>query len=970
MNPRQLNDPASRGSLSMLILLAMVAAAVTALGCAWPGTSHSVRFNAYQTEREMGRLPPLPTRANGLNDRRAGWDEDEEFDFEDYSNSPDHSKKLDDLWERAEKSQNDGNLRLERELLIEYLKTSESFERRSSANDRLDALTALDQGSSSSAVKAYLEARRLHDGDKPDPTEINRLLETIQSDRNLQDNVAYLRAAEQYRQQNFDEAATSFKELAARYGRSEKREAALFMTAVATMKTSATFVPASGNSDYDQPGSPTSVDEAWHDAFASFRKVIDEYPRGRYSSDARGWQAYLQLRRRDRAAAMVEYYRLLTDPDAAARREAVISLQMIRSFATDDEMARVEQSLAGEPATALAYAYHNIYNFSIDPGPLYPNYGGEIYDSKGQIDYGAEQERNERMDREWAKKRVAIGRKELLRTLEFSKRLIATHPNLVMGVAFALRAAQASEELEDNSSAAQFAQRALRGQLNAEEREQALWTLGVAQHRLRQFAVAKRTLATLIKDYPKSSLTEGARRNLAMIDEDAGDIEGALEQYLALDYGIDVAYLIDVLMTPEQLASFIQKHPDLPKKNELTYALGLRYLRMNRWQEARQVFAQVKVQSSPDESIYSLGNNCYGKRPDCLDPKDRENGPDGVPIVTARLLLRDLQTANDLEALENAVANAKGDEATAEAMYQLASYQYEASTLLFYNPIAWKQRNVLNPRYWNLGELAASGKYRAVNESQILFDHMQEHDVPARALKIYLDIVSGFPKTRAARDALYTAAVCHERLASYNPYWREIYENGMHAGERMVTYANVKATYPNYQLPRGTYGWQPSTRTVNGGSGWAAPPPPQPQPKRLTRTERVKLYAGIFRDYVNSFWEEKGKRWLTEIVIALGLIFMIRIARRNQRRLRARLARQRIEQAKQIVTYPWFDWFWIDPVVPNRREQIRKLLGDKRQEFIDLARDRRSRPVLLKCIASHSLLGALSFKLLWIIWFG
>lgn len=52
------------------VLVFISALSATALGCGWVGTSHSVRFNDYQTEREMGRLPPLPTLSNGQNDLR------------------------------------------------------------------------------------------------------------------------------------------------------------------------------------------------------------------------------------------------------------------------------------------------------------------------------------------------------------------------------------------------------------------------------------------------------------------------------------------------------------------------------------------------------------------------------------------------------------------------------------------------------------------------------------------------------------------------------------------------------------------------------------------------------------------------------------------------------------------------------------------------------------------------------------
>jgi TolA-binding protein len=954
----------------MLIVLALITAAVTVFGCGWEGTSHSVRFNAYQGEREMGRLPPLPKKANGVNETSTSWTAEYDYDYSDYSESPDQSKKIDAVWERAALAEQDGNLELDRDVLTEYLKLGESAARRNSATDRLDALAELNHGATPYAVKAYLEARRIHDGVKPDAAEVDRLLEPIQSDRNLKDNVAYLRAAGEYQLKHFEEAAASFKDLSDRYPNSEKREAALFMTAVATMKTSINYIPESGESDYGQPGAITSPDQAWHEAYAAFQKVLDEYPKGKYFHDARGWQGYLELRRHDRAGALIQYYRLLAGDDDSARTKGAVSLAYVRWTATDDEISKVEKELADEPQAALAYAYHNIYNYAINPlsgGPPYET----VTDSKGNWDTEASRIRNDELEKEWRKDKTRTRNEGLTRTLAFSKLLMTRYPNLSVGGSFALRAAQASEELGDNEAAITFAQRALRSGLDPEGRGEALWALGIAQHRSLRLADARSNLQTLVRNYPKSNLIEGARRRLAMIAEDSGDVGGALEQYVALDYGIDMAYLVDVLMTPEQLAAFIQKHPESPKKNEFTYALGLRYLRLNRWAEARQTFAQVKVKASPNGSAYSIGNNCYDDaRPNCLDPKDGESGEDGSTIITPNLVMREIQTANDLEALERAAAQAQDSETSAETLYQLASYQFGASTLLFYNPIAWKQDNVINPRYWNLSDLAGSGKYRAPNEAQILFDHMQEHDTPARALKIYLDVATRFPQTRAAQDALYTAAVCHERLSNYNPYWRGIYENGLHAGTRMVTYNDVKAAYPNYLLPRGTYGWQPSTRTVNNGPGWAPPPPPPPRPKRLTKRERLKVFVNEVGARLTSFWNEKGKRWTTESLIVFVLVFTVRIARRNQRRLRARLARQRIQQARQMVTYPWFDWFWIDPIVPSRREQIRKLLGDKRQEFIDLARDHRSRPVLLRSIASHSMVTGLIASLIWTLWFG
>jgi TolA-binding protein len=972
----RVDNASSAAPASMMIVLSMVVAAVTAIGCGWGGTSHSVRFNGYQSEREMGRLPPLPTLANGLNEGRKYWDTGDEPEYEDNSVGLDPPEEgIDALWDRSEAAEKDGNLRLVRALLIEYLKRTDATRdywdssdnrqsRRNSAIDRLDALTAMDHGSKDSAVKAYLDARHLLDAQST-TAEVTRAIDLVPSDVNLKDNIAYLKAAALYRQDKFEQAAAAFRDLARQYPRSEKREAAQFMTAVATMKTSATYVQASGNAGYDYGDKvDLKTDQAWHDAFAAFERSIREYPRGRYFNEARSWQAYLFLRRQDRAAALAQYYRLLAGRDENARIEAAFSLTLVRSPATEDEMSRVEKDLADEPQAALAYAYHNVYNYSIDPGEGWPPYQ-EVRNSAGEYDYEASRAQNDALEEEWRVKREHSSERELHRALEFSKRLLTSYPNLSADGAFALRVAQASEELGDNEAATQFAKRSLQSRLNSDERLQALWTLGVAQHRLRHFADASRSFQTLLRDYPNTNLTEGARRNLAMIAEDAGDIDAALEQYIALKYHIDQAYFVDTLMTPEQLAAFIQKHPDSPKANEFTYALGLRYLRANRWEEARKTFAQVKTEAVDHYNYYCMMCDCKSNETtNCVDPKAEEFGTNedasGKTPVSPRLILRDVQTANDLEALERAAEQAVGDEAKAEALYQYASYQYEASSLLFYNPLA-------SPGYYSLGEFAGQGRYRAPNESQLLFDSTQEHERLARALKIYLDVVNRFPRTRAARDALYTAAVSHERLSNYNPYWRMIYQNGLHAGERLVTYADVKTAYPNYQLPQGTYGWQPSTRTVNDGPGWAAPPKPL---RRLTKRERLRLAVADFQNRVTTFWTEYGKRWATEIVIVLGLVFTVRIAQRNQRRLRTRIARQRVEQANQLVSYPWFELFWIDPERPSRRERLRKFLQGKREEFVALARDRRSRPVLLRSLVSHMAVTGLVMSLLWTIWFG
>lgn len=959
-------------------LLFIAALAATALGCVWVGSFDSVRFNDSRNYREMGRLPPLPIRPEETNSLGPPGDDGEEV----YTRGEKHSQAVDELWKSAADFEKDGKITEALNKLLEYLKHTDNTndiwfnptdreQRRNGAFDKLDALTALNQGSPRSHVQAYLIARTLHDEDKP-REEVEQALGPAAGDVNLKDNVAYLKAAGLYRDDDLLEASRAFDALARKYPHSEKREAALFMAALSTMKISNTYTPTSGDEDHLHEGAEegeerheVTIDDAWRDAVAGFKRAMAEYPRGRHFNNARGWIAYLMLRNHDRAAALVEYYRMLSDQnDKFAQIEAVNSLEMIRHHATDEELSRVEEQLADEPQAALTYAYHNIYNYSIDPGEVsYPDFES-VNDAEGNYDAEASSRSYQAETREWNKSRAVVGRKTVERVLAFSQRLLARYPKLAIGGAFALRVAEANVELGNNDDAVRFAQRALQSGLQNDERAQALWTIGVGEHRLQHFTSARKNLETLIRDYPKSDLITGARRLLAMVAEDAGDIDGALEQYLALKYTVDVAYFVDVLMTIEQLAQFIEHHPNLPEKNELTYSLGLRYLRANLWNDARATFARVHAVADPEAGFFSSG--CNGGTNDCKDPKDPKWDVDRNPIVTNELLMLEIQTANDLERLEQAVTRAADSEATAEALYQLASHQYEASSLLFYNPVLWTGN-----RYWHLSYFALEGRYRAPNEPQHLFAYMQEHETLSRALKIYLEIVDRYPKTRAARDAFYTAAVCHDRLSGYNPYWRDIYGAGLHAGERMVTYTDVKAAYPTYKLPRGTYGWQPSTRTVNNGPGWAAPPKWVPPPSRWARLSAIgeKLLNNAEK-ILNSawvFWNEKVRRWITFIFLLFGVAFTARIAAQNRKLLRPKIVRLRLTTPDRIVDPPWTTLFWTSRW---HQKKVQHYLIELGMEFWELARDGGSRPILLRNIFSHSFLAGLVISLFWFLHFG
>jgi outer membrane protein assembly factor BamD (BamD/ComL family) len=741
-----------------------------------------VRFSDDKSSAaDFARLPPAGLEAGGYRQPRC------EGDYDDGAGGD-----VDELWDSVLDAESQGDFTTLRARLGAYLRVSavptwgpydeprDLQARRNSALDQLDALSALDRGSPPDAVRAYLTARLGYE--TGDDAEV--ALPPEARDPNLADNFAYLAAAFIYRDGNLGAAARAFADLVVRYPRSEKREAAMYMEGLAWLKL--------------------GVDEALQEARTRFLRQLRAYPDGRYAADARGWLAYIQLQDGDRAGALAAYYRLIAEPSVEARARGLRSLRVARPRATEGDMLRVERMLEGERPAALAYAYYELYNFA--------PWAGDHYDYDDP-------------DREEHAKRNAAD--TLARVAAFATRLAGRGP---ASGAFLLRAAMADLELGRAEDASRLARRALGG-LSGEERVRALFVAGSADYRLERFDEARAALEALVATTPRGPLAEQARCQLAMMAEDRRDLGGALEQYLELDYDSDVAWLVDVLMTPDQLAAFVMAHPDHPRRDALWYALGVRYLRAWRFGEARAAFARVRtvVGTVPADFAYDRRYN----------PKDEEPADASAGEIPAVWVARDVQTADDLEYLRERADAAAGDEAKAEALYQLASYLYECDSLRFYNPAVWG-----GGRCGTLSEIDYSW-LRTPGESQAVWNYCRAHEPVARALDVFLDVVDKYPNTRAARDAMLSAVFCHDRLKVFNGYWSQAYWNGRHAGVRLVTGADLKAAYPDYRWPiANAWNWKPSTRTVNGHAAWPAPPKPVP-PKPLWRRVRDRVVSPL-----------------------------------------------------------------------------------------------------------------------------
>jgi outer membrane protein assembly factor BamD (BamD/ComL family) len=1014
----------TRASAFGLLLVALAACAGAAWGCGWEGFYNSVRFG-YNVEGWRTRLPPLPTdsgRAQGDVEGLTGEQLKSEVD-----------RLWDDAWEAVAA----GRLEEARRLLKLYVERTarascdgdwQEYEdcraRRNSALDRLDALASLERGSRPEAVRSYLEARAAYDEwtaglkltpeeagsswQKPTPErqasakhkeeeraagmrewgeKVEARLKSVERDPNLADNAAYLRAVGVYLAGVEGDAYEAFESVVRLHPRGEKREAALFMAGRVAMQSSGVYHEGESATSEDPCRDPECRDEYWTRARRDFKQLVADYPRGRYASDARGWLAYLDYRVGDTAGALAWYYRMLADEsDAAGQAVAATSLRLVRSRAGDTDVEALERDLEDEPEAALAYAYHSIYNYADGDDLPLPEEG----DDNGCDSDGPEASECERgAERRHAAQRLRVENAELRRAADFASRMVARYPGARAGGAFLVRLACAQLELGRPKPARDAALRALASGVSGEEKARALWAEGVAEYYLKDYASARTALGLAVAASPRSELARRAGELAAVAAEDEGDLAGALEEYLALGYDPDVAYFVDVLLTPDQLAAFVARHEDSPRRDELLYASGLRFMRAGRYAEARAAFSRVHttadsyyLSSADYHYLRSSTEDAPGNpkmhfrhgfwddmgEPDTapLTKEDALTAPDRDTRVYADWLLRDMQTLSDLERLQSDVDRARGGEEKAEAMYQLASYFFQGE-LLFYNPAAW--RGMRAEMLDSLGE----SSYREPAEAQKVWEYVQEHEGAARALSLYLEVVRLYPRTRAARDSLYTAVLCQQRLSDFNGYWRTMYQDrGLHAGARLVTLADVRREYPDYRMPAPGH-WEPSTRTVSGRPAWPAPP----VRKQLTGVERARLKIKRAELRVGQAWELFGEiyggrvrrwtlqasRWAFVALVALLVLGLFRRTRRARRFLYRQLVRHLRRPHAPPVYAPTSSYaaHLAHAPLAGLRAGVARTAGG----LLRLALHERGRANLALNLLTHGLLTVLLWAVLW-----
>lgn len=421
----------------------------------------------------------------------------------------------------------------------------------------------------------------------------------------------------------------------------------------------------------------------------------------RFAWTARGWRARIDFAEKRYGNAAVAYLtQLRSTTKFADQLQATTSLRVSLARITTADAAIIRNAILGDPRLFEPYAEYRIYHSE------------EGYDE--------------------AKPKT----KESLASLaKFGRDVISANPNVVIKAGVTARLAEIAYQSGDFSTAQTLADRSL-ATPNGERRDLARYVAAGARFRQKKTADAIKTLGAVPTVFRGSYLLAPANELKALCQQDLGDFGAALDTYEELDYKLDIAYLLDVRMTPEQIRAYQDQNPSA----KLTLALGYRLLRENKLAEASREFAAIP--EADRRKLAKVGDTDY-----------RWNDVPGIDVIPDPL-----KTTQELMKLREKLD-------TPAAMYSLASYYYNHRNLLLYNASLWDgSRQVL---------VSLNSGVTTREDRLLVRKHSYEHECLYVARQICLEMARRFPQAPETSKALYRAATSSRRLADFNSWWRE-----------------------------------------------------------------------------------------------------------------------------------------------------------------------------------------------------
>jgi outer membrane protein assembly factor BamD (BamD/ComL family) len=247
----------------------------------------------------------------------------------------------------------------------------------------------------------------------------------------------------------------------------------------------------------------------------------------------------------------------------------------------------------------------------------------------------------------------------------------------------------------------------------------------------------------------------------------------ALRHYLALGYRPDYGYLIDCLMSEQELHTYLSRHPGDPHAKLIRYSIGYRQLRRGDYTGATRTFAALGDWLAVAEKKYK---------------RETSHGyPEMPPLQVARALA-------DLQRKEQRVKTA---EEKARAAYAAAQLVFHQRHLVFYNGALWT-----GERTWVFGmnepyNIQTRESQLSPDEREKLDRYQQEHTALFQAARMFERIVHDYPQTPEAPRALYSAALSYTLLPSVERYWNH---SEAYTGKAIALYRKLIRDYPDDPL--------------------------------------------------------------------------------------------------------------------------------------------------------------------------
>lgn len=469
------------------------------------------------------------------------------------------------------------------------------------------------------------------------------------------------------------------------------------------------------------------------------RQIIDEFrklwPHSRHQFALANWETRIDYLKGRYDVASAKYRALLPRASTISERKGLLDSQILCAKATGKK-------------SSIALAYLDCYRLAanLDNRHYATNRleeSLEKFDAKSANEFANEIKKSPARLCTYIEYRLdsqAPGQD----VIELEKPAIAISKRSPYRARVLARLSEAALRLKQYPLATRLAGSSLHSKGSPNDHGLATYVLASLDSRNGQRKKAVRKFEKVVHSYRTSYLALAARENLALLYERERQLGKALDQYFALGYNTDVAYLIDVRMTPSDLRDYVNGHPRHEMIKKLRFSLGMRWFRSHKWTQAIRLFESL----SAKERLRFMGKS-----------------DEGFWMEEGSKLYDPLVTCRQLQVLDSKVKIA-GREQKANRLLEMADYYYSHRNLLLYNGALWHgMRAMAFASSWNTD---VAGK----SDDLALAMHHREHEAMYQSLILARQVVAGFPHTETAKRAAYRAACAAERLCHFNEYWR------------------------------------------------------------------------------------------------------------------------------------------------------------------------------------------------------